>query len=52
MYHLLPICLMYTEVKVTSSNRVKPTNVKFFDEGIKQLKSMHVLWWEYGSGVK
>jgi hypothetical protein len=29
VYHLLPLCHIYTEVKVDFSNRVKPSDIKF-----------------------
>ena len=29
VYHLLPLCHIYTQVKVEFSNRVKPSDIKF-----------------------
>jgi hypothetical protein len=51
VYHLLPLCHIYTEVKVEFSNRMKPSDIKFVIWS-KLVKSMHVLWWRYIWGVK
>jgi hypothetical protein len=29
VYHLLPLCHIYTEVRVEFSKRVKPSDIKF-----------------------